>query len=241
MALFILSAGYSFGQKERKFVREGNKLYEQALSDTKKLDTVTFNKAEIAYRKALNLKPKEYKWNFNLADALYKQKRFSEAEKSFKALSTKCTDKMDKARCFHNLGNSLIMQNKIDESIDAYKDALRLNPKDMDTKYNLAYAQSQKKKQNDKNNKNNKNNKNQQNKNNKNNQNKNNQNKDQNKNQNKDQNKNNQNKQDQNSGLSKSNAQSILQALDNEEKNNQQKLRKLKAQSAQRQKIDKDW
>ncbi len=150
LILFLLIgtvSGAVFGQNERKFVRSGNKLFMEAVRDTTRLDTVRFGQAEEEYRKALNLRPTNDLWNFNLADALYKQMRFEEAEQKFKELSEKLETKTEQARALHNKGNSQLMQQRIDDSIESYKEALRRNPNDLDTKYNLAYAQMLKDKQ----------------------------------------------------------------------------------------------
>ncbi|HAH23024.1 MAG TPA: hypothetical protein DCL77_04555, partial [Prolixibacteraceae bacterium] len=120
---------------------------EQAMKDSTKLDTVQFNKAEIEYRKAIEKKPEDSKWNFNLADALYKQKKFDESAEKFKDIAEHSSDKIDKSRALHNMGNSMLMNNKLEESIEAYKQALRNNPQDLETKYNLLYAMNMKKKQ----------------------------------------------------------------------------------------------
>ena len=70
LTIFLIAlALVSQAQNERKFVREGNKYYEMAMEDSTRIDTVQFNKAEIEYRKAIEKKPDDPKWNFNLADA----------------------------------------------------------------------------------------------------------------------------------------------------------------------------
>ncbi|MDR2038424.1 MAG: tetratricopeptide repeat protein [Bacteroidales bacterium] len=114
----------------RKEMRAGNKLYEAGQS----VD------AETAYRKALIADEKSHQAAFNLGDALYRQQKYDEAGKQFEIAAAEMTDKKDKSRAYHNLGNSLLQQQKLKESIDAYKQALRNDPKDMDTKYNLSYA-----------------------------------------------------------------------------------------------------
>ena len=238
-------------QNERKFIRQGNKYYESAMKDTSKPDTVQFNKAEIEYRKALDKKPKESKWNFNLADALYKQNKFEEAAEKFKEITEKTSDKMEKSRALHNMGNSLLMNKKLDESIAAYKEALRNNPNDLDTKYNLLYAMNMKKKQKDQKKKDDK--KKDQNKDKKKDQNKD-QKKDQKKDQNKDKDQKNKDQQKQNqdqqkqqqqqqqqSKISKQNAEQMLQALENSEKKTLEKVKKVQALKEQSKNVDKDW
>jgi len=138
----------------------------------------------------------------------------------------------EKARAFHNLGNSQLMGNKIDESIESYKKALRKNPTDLETKYNLAYAQLLKKKQDEqqKNQDKNKDNKD-----------KDEQNQDQDKqDQNKDQQNQNQQQQAQNK-ISKENAEQLLQALQNDERDIQDKVKKIQAAQAKSTKVEKEW
>ncbi|MDP2113133.1 MAG: tetratricopeptide repeat protein, partial [Bacteroidota bacterium] len=148
MIIFLFAlAILTHAQNERKFVRQGNKYYGAALKDTTKIDSTLFNKAEIEYRKALDKKPTDPKWNFNLSNSLYKQMKFEESAEKFKEISELATDKVEKSHALHNMGNSLLMNNKLDESIEAYKQALRNNPKDLETKYNLLYAMNLKKKQ----------------------------------------------------------------------------------------------
>jgi tetratricopeptide (TPR) repeat protein len=226
----------TFGQNERKYIRSGNRIFMSAVKDTTKIDSVKFSKAETEYRKALNKRPTDTKWNFNLADALYKQKRFEEATGKFNELVEGMPTKQEKARTLHNLGNSQLMNKKIDESIDSYKKALRNNPSDLETKYNLAYAQMLKNQQQQQ-------------------QQQQNQNQDQNKDQNKDQdkdkqdpqdnkdNKDNQDKQQQpqQNKISKQNAEQLLQALQNDERAIQDKVKKEKAARVQRSGVEKEW
>lgn len=119
------------GQKEKKYTRQGNRDY----SDT------NFTDSEILYRRAIDVDPSFNKAVFNLGDALYKQEKYEEAVKSFEDLSQKGLDKEELAGSYYNLGNSLLKAGKIEESIGAYKNALRNNPGNMEAKYNLAYAQ----------------------------------------------------------------------------------------------------
>jgi len=244
--LIIFTLAFSFAasaQKERKFVREGNKLFAEGLKDTAKLDTITFGKAEIAYRRALQIKPQDFHWNFNLADAIYKQKKAEEAAAEFEKLAEQTKDPKEKSAVLHNLGNSLLQQKKFDPSIDAYKKALRINPDDPETKYNLAYAmkmkkedekQKEKQKEQDKDKDKDKD--------------KDNKDKDKDKDKNQDQNKNNQNQdqkqqdqtKQQQGKISRQNAEQMLKALENDEKQTQEKAKKAQAVQ-QRSNIDKNW
>ena len=249
MIIFLFAVAIaSHAQNERKFVRQGNKYYEEAMKDSTKLDTVQFNKAEIEYRKAMDKKPDDPKWNFNLADALYKQRKFEESAEKFKDIADRTSDKVDKGRALHNMGNSLLMNNKLDESIEAYKQALRSNPEDLETKYNLLYAMNMKKKQEEQKKKQDKNKDKNKDKD---------KDKDQNKDQNKDKDKDQDKKQDQQnkdqqkqkqqqnqqqqSKISKQNAEQMLQALENNEKKTQEKVKKVQALKAQSKNVEKDW
>lgn len=248
---FVLPAA---AQKERKFIRQGNELY----------DKQEFEKAEVEYRKALDKKAVSFEAAFNLGDALYKQKKYDEALQQFSALAKQETDKERLGQLYHNIGNTLLSMEKTDESIEAYKESLRNRPNAEETKYNLEFARQKKQQQQNqdqKDNKDNKDNQNQQNQDNKDqdkdqqNKDQQDQNKDQNKDQNQDQNKDKQNQQnkdqaDQNQNpqqqpgkISKEDAQRLLDALQNDEKKVQDKVRKEKAkeQKARRLKIEKDW
>jgi tetratricopeptide (TPR) repeat protein len=230
LILMILIIAFSvsvFGQNERKHIRSGNKLFMDAVKDTTKIDTVKFSNAETEYRKALNKKPNDLQWNFNLADAIYKQQRFDEAAGKFSELAEKMETPEEKGRVLHNLGNSQLLNQKIDESIETYKKALRHNPTDLDTKYNLAYAQLLKKQQE------------QQQQNQDQNQDQQQQNQDQ-------QNQDNQQNQDQQqqaqqNKISKENAEQLLQVLQNDERQIQDKVKKMQAAQAKRARTEKEW
>jgi Ca-activated chloride channel homolog len=127
----------ALAQHPNSLVRKGNASYTDTL----------YSKAEQKYREALMKDQNSYAASFNLADAIYKQEKFSESTSLFKALSEKTQNKIEKSESFHNLGNSLMKEQKIDEAIEAYKNALRNNPRDIDTKHNLAYAQRMKNQQ----------------------------------------------------------------------------------------------
>ena len=130
LALFTLvSVGHS--QSERKSIRQGNREFNRE----------NFLESEISYRSALELNPESFKANFNLGDALYKQENYEAAKSIFEDLANLDLDPIDRAKVFHNLGNSYFQQQEFGESVEAYKNALRNNPNDMETKYNLAQAQ----------------------------------------------------------------------------------------------------
>ncbi len=236
--LFLLQGSWLFGQQAKSYVKKGNDLYQK-----KKYD-----EAEADYRKSVEKKEQNVEGNFNLGDALYKQKKFVDASEQFNKMAASSKNKMVTAAAYHNMGNSLLENKKLEESIEAYKKALLNNPKDDETRYNLAYAQ-EKLKQQQQQNKQNQNNKNQnnQNKQNQDKQNQDKQNKDDKNKDNKDQDKKNQdkNKQDQQNGqrpdkISKEDAERMLDALNNDEKQTQDKLKNKKLKGAKLT-ITKDW
>ena len=138
--LFILSflmSIASIAQNKKSFLRDGNKLYADS----------SYNESEIQYRKSLEKDQDYFNASFNLADAVYKQERFEEASALFDALRDNAPTENDLAKVYHNLGNSLVKEQKLEEAIDAYKSALRINPKDEDTRHNLALSKQKKQEQ----------------------------------------------------------------------------------------------
>ena len=128
--VILLNSVVVFAQHPNSKIRKGNTAYKDS----------SYSDAEQLYREALMKDQSSFEASFNMADAIYKQERYSEANSLFKALSEKTDDKIKKSESYHNLGNSLLKEQKLDEAIEAYKNALRNNPKDLDTKHNLAYA-----------------------------------------------------------------------------------------------------
>lgn len=128
----------------KKFIDTGNRLYD--LGKKTENDSL-FNEASINYQKALQADKSSVEAKFNQADALYKQKQYDKAASMFQSIAAE-TDKKDlKSMAYHNLGNSLLKTEKYKESMDAFKQALKANPDDMDTKYNYAYAKQMMQKQ----------------------------------------------------------------------------------------------
>jgi len=137
LVLCLIMSGSIYAQQDRKLIREGNREFEKE----------KYGDSEILYRKAMEDTKLPYVTSFNIGDALYKQEKYEEAAKKFQELSEQGYEKLDKSGSFHNLGNSFLQANKLKESIEAYKSALRQNPDDLETKYNLAFAQDKLKEQ----------------------------------------------------------------------------------------------
>lgn len=231
--MMIFSASLS-GQGEKKFIRKGNREYNKG----------KFTESETSYRKAVAGNRSIPDATFNIGDALYKQKKYEEAVRQFTDNSSMNEDKSKKAAAMYNLGNSLLLSKKIQESIAAYKNSLKNNPGNMEAKYNLSYAQDLLKKQQDQQKQ--KQNQDQ----NKNNNDKNKDKKDQNKNNNKDQdqkqndnrqqNNQQQQQQQQQQGLSKEDAERLLNSIANDEKNVQEKVKLAKALNSKERTL-KNW
>ncbi len=237
LLFFILYSLFSSAQDERSLTREGNKLF----------DKQKYADAEVSYKKALEKKNNFPEAIFNLGDAMYQQGRYDDASKQFELASKTLADPKLKAQSYHNMGNCQLKKDEYEKAVDAYKQALKLNPTDKDTKYNLAYANAKlkEKQKQDRQNKNNKNNKNDkdkdkkdQNKDNK--DNKGNDKKDDKGQQDKDKQGNKENKPAERPKLSKEQAEKLLEALKAEEQKAQDKMQKKTAKPVDV-KIEKDW
>lgn len=234
--LLTLVFTYCTAQTANELTKEGNTLYK----DRK------YNEAEVKYRKSIAAEKENKAAQYNLGNAFYQQSNFEGATKQYEqVIQRKDLSKEQKAQALHNLGNSLIQEKKYEESINAFKESLKLNPKDNDTRYNLAYAQSMLQKQQQQN----------QQKNNQQNQ-KEDKKKQQDQQQGKDQQKKDQQQQQDKSasadknkeskeqgksgkqGISKEDAEKMLQSLNNDEKNLQKKLNK---KESSRIAIEKNW
>ncbi len=125
---FAISA---FAQSGHKQVTEGNKLYAEE----------KYDEANNKYRDALIESPESPIVNFNIGDVQYKKRNFEEAIKSYEK-STFSDDISLQSKTYYNIGNTLYKMAKLPESILAYKKALELNPEDEDAKYNLEYVRA---------------------------------------------------------------------------------------------------
>ncbi|WP_455593089.1 tetratricopeptide repeat protein [Bacteroides sp.] len=221
MSLF--SVGVWAQKAERDFIRRGNRFFNDSV----------FVDAEVNYRKALEVNPKSTISMYNLGNTLFQQKKSKEAMEQYVSASKIEKDKDKLASIYHNMG--VIFQSDKDyaKAVDAYKMSLRNNPKDDETRYNLALAQKMLKDQQ--------------------------QNQDQNQDQNKDDQQKQQDKKDQeqkqndqnknqqqppkpekkDNQMSKENAEQLLNSVMQDEKDIQDKLKKQKVIQGGR--LEKDW
>ena len=132
MVLLLLMAVTASAQKaERDFIRKGNRSFN---------DSVYVN-AEVNYRKALEVNPQSTVSMFNLGNTLAQQNKLQEAMEQYVAATKIEKDKANLAQIYHNMGVIFQSQKDYAKAVEAYKQSLRNNPKDDETRYNLALAQ----------------------------------------------------------------------------------------------------
>ena len=130
LCMFLGTLGVAWGQNERKVIRQGVRAYQDG----------DYSEAEVHFRKAGDMNQESFEAEFNTGAALYGQEKYEETVKQYETLVDQTEDLESMAHIYHNMGNSLLEAQKYKESIEAYKNSLKLNPGDQDTKYNLAYA-----------------------------------------------------------------------------------------------------
>lgn len=237
VAFLLVGGTNAVAQTDRNLIRQGNRAFK----------TQKWAAAETQYRKAIYKNQKNPQAIYNLGCALLMQQKDSLAMVQFGNAAQLESNIFRRSKSYHNMG--VVMQNHREyaQAIEYYKMALRWNPQDNETRYNLALCKkllkNNQQNQNNKNNKDkNKNDKNKDKKNDKNKnkdgQNKNDQNKDK---QNKNQDKNNSDKNKQNQEkMSRDNAEQLLNAAIQQEKATKRKMQK--AMSQPRRKVyDKNW
>lgn len=139
LGLFVMAlcATNVYAQSDRQFIRSGNKLYRSQ----------NYAKAEAEYRKAIAQNSKNPQALYNLGCALMMQQKDSAAIVQYENAGKLESSKSRKAKIYHNIG--VICQNHqmYGEAIEAYKESLRNNPNDNETRYNLALCKRQQKNQ----------------------------------------------------------------------------------------------
>lgn len=131
----------SFAQPQNKEQEKELKAARNYLSEAQQaLQKDKFPEAEADYRKAISLNPKSETAKYNLGTAYYGKEKNAEAMLRFKQAAQTADTKTEKHKAFHNLGNTYMNEKKYTEAVEAYKNALRNNPNDDETRYNLALA-----------------------------------------------------------------------------------------------------
>lgn len=132
ISLLLLVATSTFAQKaERDYIRKGNRAYKDSV----------YVDAEVNYRKALEINPKSTISMYNLGNTLLEQNKIQEAMEQFVGAARIEKDKSNLAKIYHNMGVIFHTQKDYAKAVEAYKESLRNNPKDDETRYNLALAQ----------------------------------------------------------------------------------------------------
>ena len=246
-------------QVDRHDVRAGNRKFRKD----------NWKEADISYRKALVKDSTSVAANYNLANTLYRQENYEEAEKLMKKIGDNASASANAADYWYNTGDIAIAKKDWQGAVNAFKEALLKNPSDMDAKENYIYAkkmlenqqkngggngdgqdnQDQNNQNQDQNNQNQDQNQNgqDQNKDQNNDQNKDGQNKDQNQNQNQNNDQGNggqqpqQGQQGQEGKISPQQAQQMLRAIQAKEKETQDKVNKEKADALKSRQKEKNW
>ena len=206
-----------FAQQERADIRRGNKQYNDS----------NYTEAEVHYRRGLDINDHSFEAHYNLGDALFRQGKYPEALEQYtqaeKALAA--NDKVSEAKrkeqladTYHNMGNALYAQQQYDQAVGAYQQALRLDPKDNDTRYNLVKAMQQLQQQNQQQNQQQQQQEQQQ--------------------EQQQQQQQEQQQEQQQDQMDKETAEQILQALEQDEQETQEKLQR---QQGKKRRVEKEW
>ena len=224
--IVLLASSYIFAQEDHKVLFQGNESFKGK----------KYSASEADYRVSASsdksVKAASY---YNLGNSIYRQNQPGEAKFKFLEATTSATTKEEKHKAFHNLGNTLMLEKNYQAAVETYKNALRNNPYDEETRYNYALAKKMLKENPPKNDGGKD------------------KNKDKEQDKNKDQDKKEQDKQDQKKegdkedkgnpqpqGADKQKIENILEAVNNAEKKIQEKINARKEKGVRIQ-TDKDW
>ena len=250
ISLLILTSFSAFAQEDKRDVRRGNREY----------DDSNFQEAEINYRKALIKDSLSVAANYNLASSLFRQGKTKEAQEILQQehVQAKASSSEHAADYYYNVGATALANNDWKTAVDAFQNSLLLNPGDIDAKENYIYAKKKleqqqqndqnddqdQKDQNDQNNQNDQKDQKDQNDQNKDGQNDEKQNQDQDQKDNGDQDKQD-GGQNQSAGqepkITPQAAQQILQAIQDKEKETQEKVKEEKAKALQGRQKERNW
>ena len=216
--LFMLST-VAMAQSDRQLVRQGNKQFRMGNAA----------ESEVSYRKAVEKNQRNPQANYNLGNALMLQRKDSLAITQLEKAGKLETNPLRRAQAYHNIGVICQQHQLFSEAIEAYKEALRNNPADDETRYNLELCKRQlKQQQNQQNQGNNKQDKQDKDK------------QDQQKQQQQKQQQQKQEQQKQDQQMSKENAEQLLNAAMQEEKQTQERMKKAQ-QQPQKRRLEKNW
>ena len=140
-------------EEDKKAQRQAEKALQESKNITyeanENLVQNDFVNAEAEYRRAISKSPENIAAPYNLGRAYYNRESYSEAFGKFKQAGEKAASKNEKHKAYHNMGNVFMNNKEYEKAVEAYKEALRANPTDEETRYNLALAKEMLKKQQD--------------------------------------------------------------------------------------------
>ena len=215
VGVMLLVAVSMQAQNDRQMIRQGNKLYRKG----------NVAEAEVSYRKAVERNERNAQANYNLGNALMGQRKDSLAITQLEKAAKLETNPLRRAQAYHNMGVICQQHRMFGEAIEAYKEALRNNPTDNETRYNLALCKRQQQDQQQDQNQQNKDNKDKQ---------------DQQKQEQQQKQDEQKQEQQQKQQMSKENAEQLLNAAMQEEKQTQERMKKAQ-QQPQKRRLEKNW
>lgn len=140
----VLLTAFSFAQDKDKEKEERLKLNtakNYVFEGNELVEADNYISAEMEYRKAISKAPSVVAGSYNLGNTYYEKGNYDEALYRHSQAAENATSKTEKHKAFHNIGNILMKEELCQEAVEAYKNALRNDPTDDETRYNLAIAQ----------------------------------------------------------------------------------------------------
>lgn len=141
--LIIFFTCFAFSQdkdNEREQLQAVKKSNDYIYQANELMDDDNFISAEKEYRKAISKQPSSVAGTYNLGNSYFKKGNYEEALYRQQQAAKNATEKSQKHKAFHNIGNILMKNKQCKEAVEAYKNALRNDPTDDETRYNLGLA-----------------------------------------------------------------------------------------------------
>lgn len=129
--IFVFFFKNGFSQSDYRNIKKGIDYY----------TLENYGNAEASFLKVIENNDTVMQAYYNLGNTEYRQERFEEARENFEKAVTFSKNKNEKAEAYYNIGNTYLAEKKWEDGIDAFKNSLKNNSKDMDAKYNLAFAE----------------------------------------------------------------------------------------------------
>lgn len=139
--LVVLATFFSFAQEKEEAQPLALKIANDYVHKANQLiNEDKFISAEMEYRKAISEQPENVAGTYNLGNSYYRKGNFEEALYRQQQAAKNAVSKEEKHKAFHNIGNTLMQNKQCKEAVEAYKNALRNDPTDDETRYNLVLA-----------------------------------------------------------------------------------------------------